>query len=49
MICIAHPLPIFIEEMPETISDAAAEAVAVLLLELVELAEQPTVGKEGGE
>jgi hypothetical protein len=38
MICLADPLPIQVEAMPETISDAAAEAVAVLLLELVEKA-----------
>jgi hypothetical protein len=40
MICPADPLPIQVEGLPECISVEAAKAVAVLLLELVELAEQ---------
>jgi hypothetical protein len=39
MICLADPLPIVVEEMPDDISDAAADAVAALLLDLVEQAE----------
>jgi hypothetical protein len=48
MICFAD-LPIFVEEMPTDISDAAAEAVAVLLLDLVEKAAESANNKEGGE
>jgi hypothetical protein len=43
MICIA-PLPIIVEQMPDDISDAAADAVAMLLLDMVERAENQTQG-----
>ena len=51
MIAFAEPLPIKVDESPSgPISEAAADAVAALLLELAELDEaQGTGSGEGGE